>query len=88
MDSLLNNVSKNRDFFKILCILLLIDIPVITYFNSEMYFSMFKKINNNQDMIIDKTKIISGIIAYLLLAFGLYYFIVNGKAIARRSPSP
>lgn len=77
MDSLLNNVSKNRDFFKILCILLLIDIPVITYFNSEMYFSMFKKINNNQDMIIDKTKIISGIIAYLLLAFGLYYFIVN-----------
>jgi len=55
----------------------MLDIPMIFCINSEMYFSMFKKINNNEDIIINNTKIISSLIVYLLLTYSLYYFIVN-----------
>jgi uncharacterized membrane protein len=66
-----------KEYIKVLIILLILDIPMITIVNKKMYFSMFDKINNNQNMIINNNKIISGIIAYLLLAYGLYYFIIK-----------
>jgi len=66
-----------KEYIKILIILLILDIPMISYVNNKMYFSMFNKINNGQVMTINNNKIISAIIAYLLLAFGLYYFIKN-----------
>jgi uncharacterized membrane protein len=66
-----------KEYIKILIILLIIDIPMISYINKKMYFSMFNKINNGQNMIINNNKIISAIIAYLLLAYALYYFIIK-----------
>ena len=66
-----------KEYIKILIILLILDIPMITVINKNMYFSMFNKINNNQNMILNNNKIISGILAYLLLAYGLYYFIIK-----------
>ena len=69
-----------KEYIKILIILLLLDLPMITYINKDMYYSMFKKINNNQNMIINNNKIISAIIAYLLLAYSLYYFIIIKKS--------
>jgi uncharacterized membrane protein len=66
-----------NEYIKILIILLILDIPMITVINKNMYFSMFNKINNNQNMILNNNKIISGILAYLLLAYGLYYFIIK-----------
>jgi uncharacterized membrane protein len=66
-----------KEHIKILIILLILDIPMITVINKNMYFSMFNKINNNQNMILNNNKIISGILAYLLLAYGLYYFIIK-----------
>ena len=66
-----------KEYIKILVILLMLDIPMITSINSEMYFSMFKQINNNENITINNNKIISAIIAYLLLAYSLYYFIIN-----------
>ena len=68
-----------KEYIKILIILLLIDIPMITYFNKNMYFSMFNKINNNENMLINNKKIISAIIAYLLLSYSLYHFIIVKK---------
>jgi uncharacterized membrane protein len=68
-----------KEYIKILIILLLLDLPMITYFNKNMYFTMFNKINNNQDIIINNNKIISAIIAYLLLSYSLYYFIIIKK---------
>ena len=66
-----------KEYIKILIILLLLDIPMITYINKKMYFSMFDRINNNQNMIINNKKMISGMLAYLLLSYGLYYFIIK-----------
>ena len=70
-----------KEYIKILIILLILDIPMITVINKNMYFSMFNKINNNQNMILNNNKIISGILAYLLLAYGLYYFIIKQNLI-------
>lgn len=69
-----------KEYIKILIILLLIDIPMITYFNKNMYFSMFNKINNNENMLINNNKIISASIAYLLLSYSLYHFIIVKKS--------
>ena len=69
-----------KEYIKLLIILLLIDIPMISYFNKNMYFSMFNKINNNENMLINNKKIISAIIAYLLLSYSLYHFIIVKKS--------
>jgi uncharacterized membrane protein len=69
-----------KEYIKILIILLLLDLPMISYINKNMYFSMFNKINNNQNILINNNKIISAIIAYLLLSYSLYHFIIVKKS--------
>lgn len=66
-----------KEYIKILVMLLILDIPVIMYINNKMYFTMFNKINNNKNMIINNYKIISAILAYLFLAYAIYYFIIK-----------
>jgi uncharacterized membrane protein len=65
-------------YIKILILLLLIDIPVIALINNQMYFNMFKNINNDS-MIFNNNKLIAAIIAYLLLAYAIYYFIIENN---------
>lgn len=67
------------EYIKLLIILLALDLPMIFYFNRDVIFPMFKKINNNQDMEINNYKIISGIIAFLLIVFALQYFIIKNN---------
>ena len=62
-------------YILILFLFLVIDLPVILWLNKDMYSNMFNKINGNT--IGNTTNmIIGGIIAYILLALAIYYFIV------------
>jgi uncharacterized membrane protein len=63
-------------FIIILVLFLVIDLPVILYFNKEMYQKQFNRINNG-DIKSGTHTWISGAIAYLLLALGIYFFIVK-----------
>lgn len=56
--------------------LILIDIPMITLINKKMYQDAFYKINN-MNISTGTIGIIAGIMCYLLIAFGIYYFIVS-----------
>jgi uncharacterized membrane protein len=65
---------------KILLILLIIDVPVITYFNKDMYMSQFSRIQG--PLKIESTRLyVSAFITYLLLTFAIYYFAVKPKSI-------
>jgi len=60
----------------ILGLFLIIDIPVILYFNNSMYKKQFERINKIN--INSKNRVyLSAIITYMLLAFGIYFFIVS-----------
>ena len=70
----------------ILCIILflLIDIPMITIINKKMYMDSFYKINNNI-MNTGKQGIVGAILAYILLAFAVYYFIIRDNKLVNSS---
>lgn len=70
----------------ILCIILflLIDIPMITIINKKMYMDSFYKINNNI-MNTGKQGIVGAILAYILLAFAVYYFIIRDNKLVKIS---
>ena len=73
MESLL---QESKIFILVLAIFLAIDLPMILYINNEMYFNTLKKINKKKSPKGFRV-IISAIITYLLLAFGIYYFSVK-----------
>ena len=65
----------------IICvILIIIDIPVLIYVNKDTYLVNFRNINNGE-IDFTRLKIISALICYLIMAFGLYYFSVREKNI-------
>jgi uncharacterized membrane protein len=67
-------------FIKIFLIFLIIDIPVITYLNKDMYNSQFFRIQG--PLKIESTRLyLSGFIAYLLLTFAIYHFAIKQKSI-------
>jgi uncharacterized membrane protein len=65
-----------NNFIIILLLLLVIDLPVITTINYDMYKNQFERINNS-GFIINNEFYLSCIIAYLLLAFSLFYFVLQ-----------
>lgn len=71
-------------FILILFLFLIIDIPMITLINSKMYQIQFNRINNGP-MRLGSHTIVSAIFAYLLLALGLYYFVVNPAIVNNTS---
>lgn len=70
-------------YIVILVLFLVIDLPVILYFNKEMYQKQFIRINKDNIKSGSHTWI-SGAIAYLLLAFGIYFFIVKQELIEEK----
>ena len=65
----------------IICvILIIIDIPVLIYVNKDTYLVNFRNINNGE-IDFTRLKILSALICYLIMAFGLYYFSVREKNI-------
>ena len=69
-------MNKIISFIIVLGLFLLIDLPVILYLNKPMYRAQFARINK-QDVEIDSHIWLSGGFAYLLLALGIYWFIVR-----------
>jgi uncharacterized membrane protein len=71
------------EFIKVfitLVVFLILDIPMLTIINKDMYQNQLDNINNGLkvDTIIIAT---SAIITYVLLAYGLYYFAIKPKSI-------
>ena len=62
----------------IIVILFVIDVPMLTYFNKDMYQANLKGINNGE-LDFSGLKIVSAIICYLIMGFGIYYFSVKEK---------
>jgi uncharacterized membrane protein len=85
-----NNISKTFSDMKlsqslkiilvILIIFLIIDLPMITMLNSEMYQLQFKRINNSPMNVNLRTYISVGI-CYILLSYALYHFAVKQNSI-------
>jgi uncharacterized membrane protein len=69
-----------KEIFIILIIILIIDLPVILFINKDIYQNQFKTINNS-DIKITNNTYIGAFITYLLLAFGLYHFIIKNYNI-------
>jgi uncharacterized membrane protein len=61
-------------YILILVLFLVIDLPVILWLNKDMYKNLLDKINGNTEGNTTN-KIIGAIIAYVLLALAIYYFI-------------
>lgn len=72
------NISINqlKYFLVVLALFLIIDIPMITTINGPMYQTQFKRINNSEIKVGTHTWISAGF-AYILLALGIYWFIVR-----------
>jgi uncharacterized membrane protein len=66
--------------FFICLIFIIIDVPVLIYVNKDTYLVNFRNINNGE-IDFTRLKIISALICYLIMAFGLYYFSVKEKSI-------
>lgn len=68
------------NFFIVLVVFLVLDLPMITFINKEMYKNLFDNINNGS-YVDTSNMIIGAIVAYLLLAYGLYIFAIKNKSI-------
>jgi uncharacterized membrane protein len=67
-------------FLKILTIFAIIDIPMITYINYDMYKKQLNRIQGAST--ISQTRVIlSAIVVYMLLAFSIYYFAIKCKSV-------
>jgi uncharacterized membrane protein len=69
----------NKDIKNIIIILILflvIDAPVLFILNKDMYAKQFLRINQGE-MNINNRTYISAIISYILLAVGLYMFVLK-----------
>jgi uncharacterized membrane protein len=70
-------------YIVILVLFLVIDLPVILYLNKDMYQKQFIRIN--KDNIKSGSHVwISGAIAYLLLALGIYFFVVKQELVEEK----
>ena len=69
-------LSEIKNFLVVLVLFLVIDLPMITTINGPMYKQQFLNINKVPVNIGIHTWI-SAAFAYLLLAFGLYNFIIK-----------
>lgn len=68
-------MNKIIGFIIVLGLFLVIDLPVILYLNKSMYQAQFSRINK-KEVIYGSHTWLAGGFAYLLLAFGIYFFIV------------
>lgn len=70
----MNNDIKN--VINILILFLVIDAPVLFIINKDMYAKQFLRINQGE-MNINNRTYISALISYILLAVGLYMFVLK-----------
>ncbi len=67
-------------FIKILLIFLIIDIPMITYINTNMYQKQLYRIQGS--IKIPQIRVIlSGLVVYILLAISIYHFAIKQKSV-------
>lgn len=63
----------------ILILILIIDLPMILYINSNMYKNMLNNINKKSNNISNIRKYFSALVVYLLLTFAILWYIVPLK---------
>lgn len=68
--------SDIKNYLIILFLFLLIDVPMLLFINTDMYMEQLRRINNGP-MNIGENTIVGTIITYILLGFGLYYFVLS-----------
>jgi uncharacterized membrane protein len=73
-DNILHTFSK---IVIIYIIIILIDIPMIM--NNKMYNNLFLSINNNVPISLNNNIYFSIFLAYFLISFGLYYFVIKNS---------
>ena len=73
-DNILHTFSKIGIIY---IIIILIDIPMIM--NNKMYNNLFLSINNNVPISLNNNIYFSIFLAYFLISFGLYYFVIKNS---------
>lgn len=73
-----------KNILIVLIVILIIDIPVIGYFNNNMYKRQFNRINGS-NLKLDKIQILYAILCYILLAVGLYWFVIYPSIVNKYS---
>ena len=68
------------NLFIVLVVYLVLDLPMILSINKDMYKNLFDNINDGAIVELSNI-IIGGIVAYLLLAYGLYNFAIVEKSV-------
>ena len=77
----MDNISNEfKNVLIVLVVFLVLDIPMLTIINKDMYQNLLKNINNGAS-VDTKTLVFSAIITYLLLAYGLYYFAIKPNSL-------
>jgi len=66
-------MNELKIFGIVLGVLLAIDLPMILFFNSQRYTTLFKNINGT-NTINTLNIVLYSAACYILLAFGIYYF--------------
>lgn len=77
MDNILNEF---KNVLIVLVVFLVLDVPMLTIINKDMYQNLLNNINNGAT-VETKTIIFSAIITYLLLAYGLYHFAIKPNSL-------
>jgi len=70
------DINQMKIFGVVLVVLLCVDLPMILIINNKIYSDLLSDINKGDSVPIFN-KIIYGLCAYLLVAFGIYYFCLN-----------
>jgi len=77
---MINDIIKNKKIINLvkMCIIFISLDFLWIFYNKEMYNNLAKKIQG-EDIYINFNKLFSIAIIYLLLLFGLYYFVIENK---------
>jgi uncharacterized membrane protein len=63
-------------YFKVLLLLIMLDIPFLFFINNKMYKKQFERIQG--DSVVPFIRlVVSAVITYLVLAFAIQYFAIN-----------
>jgi len=68
-------------YFKILLLLIMIDIPFLFFINNKMYKKQFERIQGDS-IVSQKRLFISGAFVYLILAYAILHFAINIGSVA------
>lgn len=72
----LESIKDIKKYLIVLCLVILIDLPMILLINRNMYSTQLKRVNV-EDTSISFLNIITAAFTYSIVAFSIYYFIIS-----------